>query len=285
MKPRGIISKYLNQASTLIGVVLPLVAVIVAAVMTWERLTSWRDIAILAVMYVLAGLGITVGFHRMLTHRSFEAHPAARCVLLALGSMAGLSGPIRWASIHIQHHAHSDEEGDPHTPLKGLFHAHMGWFIAGFEDNLQTYGSWLHNDPLVCFFERTFWYWTALGFIIPYLLGGWTGVLWGGWVRVFLAHHVTFSVNSICHTFGQAPFETGDRSRNQWLVGLLAFGEGWHNNHHAFPRSAFHGLRWWQIDLSAYLIVGLERIGLAWNVYRVAPAAQEARRVKPAPNR
>jgi stearoyl-CoA desaturase (delta-9 desaturase) len=262
---------------------LPLLAVIFAAVMTWERLTTWRDIAILAVMYMLAGLGITVGFHRMLTHRSFEAHPAARCVLLALGAMAGLSGPIRWASIHIQHHAHSDDDGDPHTPLKGLFHAHMGWFLAGFEDDPQKYGSWLQNDPLVCFFERTFWYWTALGFIIPYLLGGWTGVLWGGWVRVFLAHHVTFSVNSICHTFGQAPFETGDRSRNQWLVGLLAFGEGWHNNHHAFPRSAFHGLRWWQIDLSAYLIIGLERIGLAWNVYRVALAAQEARRVKAAP--
>jgi stearoyl-CoA desaturase (delta-9 desaturase) len=283
MIPRGIIGKYLNQASTLIGVLLPLLAVILAAVMTWERLTTWRDIAILAVMYMLAGLGITVGFHRMLTHRSFEAHPAARCVLLALGSMAGLSGPIRWAAIHIQHHAHSDEDGDPHTPLKGLFHAHMGWFIAGFEDDPQTYGSWLQNDPLVRFFERTFWYWTALGFIIPYLLGGWTGVLWGGWVRVFLAHHVTFSVNSICHTFGQAPFETGDRSRNQWLVSLLAFGEGWHNNHHAFPRSAFHGLRWWQIDLSAYLIVVLERLGLAWNVYRVAPAAQEARRVRPAP--
>jgi len=283
MIPRGIISKYLNQASTLIGVVLPLLAVILAAVMTWEQLTTWRDIAILAMMYVLAGLGITVGFHRMLTHRSFEAHPAARCVLLALGSMAGLSGPIRWASIHIQHHAHSDEEGDPHTPLKGLFHAHMGWFLAGFEDDPRTYGSWLQNDPLVRFFERTFWYWTALGFLIPYLLGDWTGVLWGGWVRVFLAHHMTFSVNSICHTFGQAPFETGDRSRNQWLVGLLAFGEGWHNNHHAFPRSALHGLCWWQIDLSAYLIVALERTGLAWNVHRVAPAAQEVRRVKPAP--
>jgi len=283
MTLRGMISRYLNQASTLVGVVIPLVAVIVAAVMTWERLTTWRDIAILAGMYVLAGLGITVGFHRMLTHRSFEAHPAARFVLLALGSMAGLSGPIRWAAIHIQHHAHSDDDGDPHTPLKGLFHAHMGWFLAGFDDDPQTYGSWLHNDPLVRFFERTFWCWAALGFIIPYLLGGWTGVLWGGWVRVFLAHHVTFSVNSICHTFGQAPFETGDRSRNQWLVGLLAFGEGWHNNHHAFPRSAFHGLRWWQIDLSAYLIVGLERIGLAWNVYRVAPTAQETRRVKPAP--
>jgi stearoyl-CoA desaturase (delta-9 desaturase) len=158
----------------------------------------------------------------------------------------------------------------------------MGWFLAGFQDDPQTYGTWLHKDPLVRFFQRTFWWWVALGFAIPFALGGWTGVLWGGWVRVFLSHHITFSVNSICHTFGRAPFETGDRSRNQWLVGLLAFGEGWHNNHHAFPRSAFHGLRWWQIDISGYLILALERLGLAWNVYRVAPALQAARRAKEA---
>jgi stearoyl-CoA desaturase (delta-9 desaturase) len=263
--------------------VLPLLAVVVAAILTWQRLTTWRDVAILVGMYVLTSLGITVGFHRMLTHRSFEAHPAVRFTMLALGCMAGLSDPVRWAAIHIQHHAHSDEDEDPHTPLKGLFHAHMGWFLAGFEDDPQTYGTWLSNDPMVRFFQRTFWYWVALGFAIPFGLGGWTGLLWGGWVRVFLAHHVTFSVNSICHTFGQAPFETNDRSRNQWLVGVLAFGEGWHNNHHAFPRSAFHGLQWWQIDLSAYLIVALERLGLAWNVHRVAPAAQEARRAKSAP--
>jgi stearoyl-CoA desaturase (delta-9 desaturase) len=133
------------------------------------------------------------------------------------------------------------------------------------------------------FFQRTFWIWVALSFAIPFALGGWTGLLWGGWVRVFLSHHITFSVNSICHTFGRSPYDTGDRSRNQWLVGLLAFGEGWHNNHHAFPRSAFHGLRWWQIDLSAYLIVALERLGLVWNVHRVAPAAREARRARSAP--
>ncbi len=281
MRSQRMIARSLDQASTLLGVTLPLVAVFVAAYLTWQRLTTWRDVAILAAMYLLTGLGITVGFHRMLTHRSFAAHPAVRFALLALGSMAGLSGPIRWASIHIQHHAHPDAEGDPHTPLKGLFHAHMGWFLAGFADDPQTYGSWLRDDAQARFFERTFWGWVALGFVIPYLLGGWTGALWGGWVRVFLSHHLTFSVNSICHTFGQIDFETGDRSRNQWLVGLLAFGEGWHNNHHAFPRSAFHGLRWWQIDLSGYLIAALERTGLAWDVHRVAPAALAARRAKP----
>jgi stearoyl-CoA desaturase (delta-9 desaturase) len=272
-----------QRAWTLVGVVLPLVAVVIAALLTWQQLTTWRDIALLAGMYAVCGLGITVGFHRMLTHRSFEAHPAVRFTLLAMGSMAGLSDPVRWAAIHIQHHAHSDDDEDPHTPLRGLFHAHMGWFLAGFTDDRQVYGTWLENDPMTRFFQRTFWIWVALSFAIPFALGGWTGLLWGGWVRVFLSHHITFSVNSICHTFGRSPYDTGDRSRNQWLVGLLAFGEGWHNNHHAFPRSAFHGLRWWQIDLSAYLIVALERLGLVWNVHRVAPAAREARRARSAP--
>lgn len=271
---------HLDRAATLLGVTLPLVAVVLAAYLTWERFTTWRDIAIFVGMYLLAGLGITVGFHRMLTHRSFDAHPAVRFTLLALGSMAGLSDPVRWAAIHIQHHAHSDEHDDPHTPLRGIFHAHMGWFLTGFDDDPATYGSWVAKDPMVRFFQRTFWWWVLLGFVIPFLLGGWTGLLWGGWVRVFFAHHMTFSVNSICHTFGKAPFETGDRSRNQWLVGLFAFGEGWHNNHHAFPRSAFHGLNWWQVDLSGYVIATLERLGLAWNVHRVSLTAQAARRAK-----
>jgi stearoyl-CoA desaturase (delta-9 desaturase) len=204
-----------------------------------------------------------------------------RFVLLALGCMAGLSDPVRWAAIHIQHHAHADKDADPHTPLRGLFHAHMGWFLAGFEDDPGTYGTWLRRDPLVPFFQRTFWLWVVLSFVIPFMIGGWSGLLWGGWVRVFLSHHITFSVNSICHTFGAAPFDTGDRSRNNWVVGLLAFGEGWHNNHHAFPRSAAHGLAWWQIDISAYLILVLERLGWVWNVYRVAPTVREARRRKP----
>lgn len=258
MKPNND-SRRLEKALTLAGVLIPLVAVVIAAVMTWQRLTSWRDIMILAGMYSICGIGVTVGFHRMLTHRSFEAHPAVRFTLLAFGCMAGLSDPVRWASIHIQHHAHTDQDEDPHTPLKGLFHAHMGWFLAGFDNDAQTYGAWLHKDAMTRFFQRTFWYWVMLGFVIPFLLGGWTGLLWGGWVRVFLTHHLTFSINSICHTFGQVDFETNDRSRNQWLVGVLAFGEGWHNNHHAFPRSAFHGLRWWQIDVSAYVIVAVER--------------------------
>jgi stearoyl-CoA desaturase (delta-9 desaturase) len=270
-----------DQVITLIGAIGPLVATVAAMVMVWERLVTWREVSILLTIYFLTGIGITVGFHRMLTHRSFQAHRTVRFSLLALGCMAGHTDPVRWASTHIQHHTHSDEEDDPHSPLEGLFHAHFGWIYAGINPQPEIYGRWLLKDPLVLFFQRSFLFWVGLGFLVPFLLDGWRGLLWGGLVRMFLSHHITFSVNSICHSFGQRPFATGDRSTNQWLVGLLALGEGWHNNHHAFPRSAFHGLRWWQIDLSAYVILLLERLGWVWQVQRVTPAAQAARLVQP----
>jgi stearoyl-CoA desaturase (Delta-9 desaturase) len=270
-----------DQVVTLIGAIGPLVATIGAMVMVWAHLVTWRDVLLLLTIYFFTGIGITLGYHRMLTHRSFHAHPAVRFCLLALGCSAGHTDPVRWASIHIQHHARSDTEEDPHTPLEGLFYAHFGWIYAGLNPQPEIYGKWLLQDRMVLFFQRTFLLWVALGFIVPYLLDGWRGLLWGGLVRMFLSHHITFSVNSICHTFGQRPFATGDRSTNQWLVGLLALGEGWHNNHHAFPQSAFHGLRWWQIDLSAYVILLLERLGLVSRVQRISPAAQAARLAKP----
>lgn len=266
-----------DQVVTLVGAIGPLLATVGAMILVWQRLVTWQDVGLLLGMYFLTGIGITLGFHRMLTHRSFQAHPAVRFALLALGCCAGHTDPLRWASIHIQHHARSDAAGDPHSPLESLFHAHFGWIYAGINPQPAIYGKWLLKDQQVRFFQRTFLLWVALGFVIPYLLGGWQGLLWGGLVRMFLSHHITFSVNSICHTFGQRPFATGDRSTNQWLVGLLALGEGWHNNHHAFPQSAFHGLRWWQIDLSGYVVVLLEGLGLVWQVQRVTPAAQAAR--------
>lgn len=262
---------------TLISVVAPLVGTIVAVWLLWQRLVTWRDLAILGGMYFSTALGITIGYHRMLTHRSFATWPAVRFVFMALGSMA-LQGPaLDWASIHIKHHATTDTDDDPHSPVAGFFHAHIGWLFTSMEAEPAVYGSWLLKDALVLFISKTFFLWTALGFVIPYLLGGWTGVLWGGLVRVFFLNHVTWSVNSVCHTFGTRMFETSDRSKNNWLVGLLAFGEGWHNNHHAFPRSAFHGLRWWQFDLSAGVIRLLESSGLAWNVWRI-PAERLAAR-------
>ena len=270
-------NRRLKQTISVIGVVAPLIGTVFAIWLLWQRLVNWNDIAILAGMYFFTAIGITIGYHRMLTHRGFETHPAVRFFFLMLGSMAVEGPALDWASIHIKHHANTDTEDDPHSPLDGFFHAHIGWFISGFIAEPEVYGKWLLKDPIVMFMSKTFFVWGALGFVIPYLLGGWTGVLWGGLVRMFLTHHVTWSVNSICHIFGARMFDTPDRSKNNWLVGLLAFGEGWHNNHHAFPRSAFHGLRWWQFDLSAYIIRGLEQLGLIWNVWRIPTERLRAR--------
>jgi len=268
------------KAVVLTVVVVPLAATLFAIRLLWQRAVNWPDLALLAVLYALVALGVTVGFHRMLTHRSFRPHPAIKFVLLVLGSMAVEGPAIEWAATHVKHHALADREGDPHSPLDGFFHAHLGWVFESATADPNIYCRNLVNDPIVGFVSRTFLLWAVLAFAIPFgvggLLGGWagawTGLLWGGLVRQFLTHHVTWSVNSVCHTFGRREFETTDRSRNEWIVGLLAFGEGWHNNHHAFPRSAFHGLHWWQFDLSGYLIWALERLGLATEVYRIPPA-------------
>src|SRR5579864_1855876 len=265
-------SKVNHKAYILIIVTVPFLGTILAICSLWQRAVNWLDLLLMVTMYTLTAFGVTAGFHRMLTHRSFRPHPAVKLVLLILGSMAVEAPPIEWASTHIKHHAQSDREGDPHSPVDGLFHAHLGWLFKDRFADPKQYCSYLLKDPLVVFVNRTFFLWITLSLLIPFAIDGWTGFLWGALVRIFLGHHMTFSVNSLCHTFGQREFETNDRSHNEWVVGLLAFGEGWHNNHHAFPRSAFHGLHWWQLDLSGYLIWTLERLGLAYDVYRVSPA-------------
>jgi stearoyl-CoA desaturase (delta-9 desaturase) len=255
-------------------VVVPFLAVLLAIVMLWQRAVHWSDLVLLMVMYALVAFGVTAGYHRMLTHRSFKAHPVVKCIFLMLGSMAFEGPALEWAATHVKHHAQADRPGDPHSPLEGFVHAHLGWIFREPDADPNVYCRNLVTDPIVVFFNRTFFFWALLSLAIPFALGGWTGLLWGGLVRMFLTHHVTWSVNSVCHTFGKRAYETNDQSRNEWIVGLLAFGEGWHNNHHAFPRSAFHGMRWWQIDFSAYLIRTLEWLGLAQDVYRVTPAMQ-----------
>lgn len=261
-----------SKPFVLVIVIVPFLGTVLAMGLLWQQAIHWSDLALLAAMYTITAFGLTVGFHRMLTHRSFQAHPVVKVILLILGSMGVEGPPIEWAATHIKHHAQSDREGDPHSPVEGLFHAHMGWLFKDRFADPQQYCRHLLKDPIVVFVNRTFLLWLALSLLIPFVFGGWTGFLWGSLVRIFIGHHVTFSVNSICHTFGKREFETNDRSRNQWLMGVLAFGDGWHNNHHAFPRSAFHGLHWWQLDLSGYLIWTLERLGLAYDVYRVSPA-------------
>ncbi len=267
----------LRKVIVLVVVVVPFIATLLAIYLLWQRAVNWLDLAILGVMYTLTAFGVTAGFHRMLTHRSFRPHPVVKFLLLVFGSMALEGSALEWAATHIKHHAHSDREGDPHSPLEGFWHAHMGWMFRVPDADPQFYCRNLVDDKMVVFVSRTSLLWFALAMVIPFALGGWTGLLWGGLVRIFLTHHVTWSVNSVCHTFGKREFETKDSSRNEWVVGLLAFGEGWHNNHHAFPRSAFHGLHWWQVDFAGYLIRVLERLGLATDVYRI-PAALLARR-------
>ncbi len=257
-----------EKIAVLFIVVTPFIGTLYAMAMLWNQWVDWLDVTLMIVLYVISGMGITVGFHRMLTHKSFEAKPWLKRVLLISGTMAVEGDAMTWASTHIQHHAHSDGEDDPHSPLEGLWHSHMGWMF-NHKNNIDVYGTWLKKDPDVVWVSKTWVLWVVLGLAIPTVIAGWSGLIWGGLVRVFLTHHITWSVNSICHTFGSRDYQTRDASRNNFIVGLLAFGEGWHNNHHAFPRSAFHGLRWWQIDLSAYFIRGMEKLGLVWNVVRV----------------
>lgn len=270
-------SSPLYKAIVLVVVIGPLVATGYAIFQLWQRAVHPGDLILLLSLYAVTAMGVTIGFHRMLTHRSFRPHPVVKFLLLVLGSMS-LEGPaLQWAATHTKHHAHADREGDPHSPMEGFFHAHIGWMFKDREADPTIYARHLLSDPMVVFVSRTFFVWVGLSLLIPFLLGGWSGLLWGGLVRLCLTHHVTWSVNSVCHIFGKREFETTDRSHNEWVVGLLAFGEGWHNNHHAFPRSAFHGLHWWQVDLSSYVIWTLERVGLVKEVYRVTPAMRARR--------
>lgn len=260
----------------LIIVITPLLGTVLAICLLWQHAVNWSDLALLAAMYSLNMLGVTIGYHRMLAHRSFQPHPVVKTIFLVLGSMSAEGPAIEWAASHIKHHALADRQGDPHSPLDGFFHAHLGWLFNGLADP-NVYCRHLVKDRIVVFISYTFWVWLILSFVIPFMIFGWTGLLWGGFVRIFLVQHVTFSVNSVCHMFGKRNFETNDQSHNEWIVGLLAFGEGWHNNHHAFPRAAFQGLHWWQFDLSGYIIWMLERLGLVHDVYRISPALLERR--------
>src|ERR1700704_642369 len=278
----------------LAGVIVPFVAFLAALILLWNRAVGPLDLGILAFMYLITGIGVTVGFHRLLTHRAFETHRPLKYVFAVLGSLSVQGPVITWVADHRKHHAHTDEEGDPHSPhvghgsgLRGLLHAHMGWLMESMgRAQRRRYAPELMEDAGMRRINRSFELIVLAGLALPfalgYLLGGTltaalTALLWGGLVRIFLLHHVTWSINSVCHFFGRRRFATEDQSTNVFWLALPSLGESWHHNHHAFPRSAQQGLRRWELDPSGALIGLLERFGLAWNVVRITPERQRQR--------
>ena len=283
-----------EKLANLIGVVLPFLGFLAAIVLLWNRAVDWIDLAILGTMYVLVGFGVTIGFHRLLTHRSFQTSKPVEYFWAILGSMSVQGSVMDWVADHRKHHAHTDQEGDPHSPhvghghgLSGLVHAHVGWlFDEQGQADWKKYAKDLYEDRGMRWIGRWFPYWALLGLALPAIAGGllhgsWEGVLrglvWGGLVRVFFLHHVTWSINSVCHFFGRRRFAIEDQSTNVAWLALPSLGEAWHHNHHAFPRSAQHGMKRWEfaMDPSAWVIRGMEKLGLARNVVRIAPERQQ----------
>jgi len=280
--------------------VLVVVPVIVLAVAIWSEGFSPRplDILMMLVGFVLSGIGVSVGFHRYFTHRSFDACGPVAFVLGVLGSLAWQGPALEWAQVHRRHHRHSDREDDPHSPhisgngiagvIRGAIFAHVGWmFLVNLRSaDMARYSPDLRADRTVRIVSKLHYLVAIGGLVVPALVAvafeptwrsAWLGLLWGGIFRVFLFNHVTWCVNSLCHMMGKKEYKTGDESRNNAVMGLLAFGEGWHNNHHAFPYSARLGLRWWQVDVGYLVIRVMERLGLVWSVRRPSEATQQAR--------
>ena len=297
------------KITTLLAVIIPFVGLIAAVVLLWGLAFNWLYLWLLIGMYLFTAFGITVGYHRYFTHKSFKTPKPIAALLGVAGSMA-VQGPIlQWAATHRKHHQHSDDHDDPHSPhahgggvvgtIRGVWHAHTGWLFDAhmLADGTQTpeaaasglnkYVKDLERDPVYRFISKTFAWWVLLGLLLPAVIAGlatmsWMGFLlgfiWGGLVRVFLVHHVTWSINSVCHIWGTRPFESHDESRNNAIFGVLALGEGWHNNHHAFPASARHGLSWWQLDTSFIVIWLLSKVGLASDIKLPRPERIEKKR-------
>jgi stearoyl-CoA desaturase (delta-9 desaturase) len=286
-----------GRIGTFLGITLPLLGVISAPFFVWGWGFHWVDLGLLIGMYLVTALGITAGFHRLFVHRSYEANIVVKVILAIMGSMAVQGALFKWVALHRRHHQHSDTPDDVHSPhhsgsgvmgfLLGFWHSHIGWAFDADPPDLDRYVKDLAASPTLRITSALFGVWAALGFVLPAVLGGvisgtwngvWTGLIWGGLVRVFLVHHVTWSVNSACHIWGFRPFESDDHSRNNLVFGILALGEGWHNTHHAFPTSARHGLRWWEIDVSYYVIRALSFFGLTWNLKLPSREAQRKER-------
>ena len=298
--PTGTDEKFGRGAQIILGffIVVPFLAFLIAIPVAWGGWLSWRDVVISLVFYMVSGMGITVGFHRYFTHKSFKPHRALKIALAIAGSLAIQGGVIRWVADHRKHHKFSDRDGDPHSPwrygtdakalTKGLFYAHMIWMFNPEQTPKRQYAPDLMKDPDLVKIEKAFPLLMLTSLAAPALIGGlwsmsWQGAatafFWGSLLRVGLLHHVTWSINSICHAVGQRPFKSRDNSGNVWWLALLSHGESWHNLHHADPTCARHGVLPGQIDTSARVIWAFERLGWARDVRWPVAERVAARRV------
>ena len=278
---------------------IPLLAFIVGIIYIWFGWVNTIDIVLLGTIYFLTVvMGITVGYHRLLSHKAFQTNTPIRAMFAILGSIAGQGPPIYWVANHRRHHEYCDKPGDPHSPhanatgslsgFAGLWHAHFGWLFDGEITNSLVFAKDLIRDPMINFINRYYMGWLILSLIIPGIIEGlvtqtWmgfiSGFLWGGLIRLFLSIQSGYIINSMTHSFGTHPFESGDRSTNNIWLSIPTGGDAWHNNHHAFPHSAKFGLKWWQIDLGYWTIRSLELVGLVWNVKVTTPEMMAAKKI------
>ncbi|GAA4695240.1 acyl-CoA desaturase [Pseudonocardia yuanmonensis] len=275
----------LEHVLVIVFMIVPLLAVAAAVPVAWGWGLGWVDVALFVVFYLASGLGVTVGYHRHFTHGSFKARRGLRIALAVAGSLALQGSVVSWVADHRRHHAYSDKEGDPHSPwlfgtgakalVKGFWHSHMGWLLDRDKTNARRFAPDLLADPALRRIGDNFLWFALTSLLLPGLLGGlltWsiggalTALFWAGLVRVALLHHVTWSINSVCHIWGDRPFAARDRSANVWWLALLSFGESWHNLHHADPTCARHGAKPGQVDISARLIRIFEVFGWAHSV-------------------
>ncbi|WP_374202654.1 acyl-CoA desaturase [Amycolatopsis sp. GM8] len=287
-KPKPIISGTRSLSEHVlvkVFVLLPLVALAAAVPFAWGWGLSWLDIGLGVLFFAVSGLGVTAGYHRHFTHGSFKANRPLRIALAIAGNLSAQGPATTWVADHRRHHAFSDRVGDPHSPwlfgtgaralAKGFWHAHMGWLFEREVTNAERFAPDLLADPDIRAVDRLFPVWVATSLLLPGVLGGlitwsvWGGVtafFWAGFVRVAVLHHVTWSVNSICHMIGDRPFASRDKAANFWPLAVFSFGESWHNLHHADPTCARHGVQRGQIDITARLIWIFEKLGWAWQV-------------------
>lgn len=282
VRPLNERARRLERRVTLATVLLPYAGLVGGILLFWNRGVNRLDLAVFGVMYCVTVLGIGMGFHRLMAHRAYQATTFLKTAIVIAGSMAAQGPVIFWTAVHRRHHSYSDREGDPHSPhlhgegaveiVKGLWHSHMGWLFNHELTDWGTYVRDLLHDRLIFKLNRLYFLWIVLGLLLPAAAEGlitmsWVGFgrgfLWGGLIRVLVVHHTTWSINSVCHVFGSQPYQVKDHSTNNAVLAIPTFGESWHNNHHAFPSSAVHGLEWWQVDITGSMIKLCAMLGLA----------------------